>query len=210
MSDEVLTKNQRGHTANDVVKASKLIKEHGFSLGLQMMTGLYGSNPNLDYDTAQAFVDLNPDTVRVYPTVVLAGTDLQRKMQSGDYIAPNVDQTVPLVARIINLFEANNIEIIRLGLHASEQVATEMIGGCYHPAFGELCKSHNYLTQITKRLQALGGSEYILTIHHTKASQVLGQRRSNLQKLTDMGYEINVQVSKTELAGGQHYIIDKA
>ena len=40
MCDAVLQMNNRGHTVTDVINASKLIKEHGFSLGLQMMTGL--------------------------------------------------------------------------------------------------------------------------------------------------------------------------
>ena len=41
MSDEVLTANERGHSAEDVRRASRLIRESGISLGLQMMTGLY-------------------------------------------------------------------------------------------------------------------------------------------------------------------------
>ena len=41
MNDEVLTANRRGHTAQDVRRASRLIKQSGFELGLQMMTGLY-------------------------------------------------------------------------------------------------------------------------------------------------------------------------
>ena len=44
MDDRVLVLNQRGHTAQDVVNASRMIREYGFSLGLQMMTGLYGSS----------------------------------------------------------------------------------------------------------------------------------------------------------------------
>ena len=70
MSDEVLSQNERGHSAEDVRKASRLIKACGFELGLQMMTGLYGSSDDLDRMTAEEFIKLKPDTVRIYPTIV--------------------------------------------------------------------------------------------------------------------------------------------
>ena len=38
LNDRVLKLNNRGHSAQDVVKASTLIKKHGFELGLQIMT----------------------------------------------------------------------------------------------------------------------------------------------------------------------------
>ncbi len=44
MDDDVLRLNLRGHTAEDVLSASHAIRESGFELGLQMMTGLYGSD----------------------------------------------------------------------------------------------------------------------------------------------------------------------
>lgn len=53
MDDRVLVLNQRGHTAQDVVNASRMIREYGFSLGLQMMTGLYGSSPESDWQTGK-------------------------------------------------------------------------------------------------------------------------------------------------------------
>ena len=71
MDDRVLVLNQRGHTAQDVVNASRMIREYGFSLGLQMMTGLYGSSPESDWQTGKKLVLCKPDCVRIYPTVVL-------------------------------------------------------------------------------------------------------------------------------------------
>ena len=54
MDDRVLRCNARGHTPRDVESASRLIAAYGFELGLQMMTGLYGSTPDEDFVTAQA------------------------------------------------------------------------------------------------------------------------------------------------------------
>ena len=62
MCDDVLLANRRGHTTDDVRKASKLIKEYGFELGLQMMTGLYKSDFAKDEYTACEIIKLKPDT----------------------------------------------------------------------------------------------------------------------------------------------------
>ena len=57
MNDEVLTANRRGHTAEDVRRASRLIKQSGFELGLQMMVGLYKSTPKDESDTIDKIID---------------------------------------------------------------------------------------------------------------------------------------------------------
>ncbi|MDE5996269.1 MAG: radical SAM protein, partial [Eubacterium sp.] len=85
MNDEVLSANLRGHTADDVRNASKLIKEYGFELGLQMMTDLYLSTPEMDIETAKEIIKLDPDTVRIYPTVTLKNTYLEKLMNEGKY-----------------------------------------------------------------------------------------------------------------------------
>lgn len=61
MNDGVLLANERGHTACDVINASSMIKSFGFSLGLQMMVGLYKSTPDIDIETAKKLIELSPD-----------------------------------------------------------------------------------------------------------------------------------------------------
>ena len=73
---EVLRLNRRGHTAQDTRRAAALIKGAGLELGLQMMTGLYGSTPEKDLDTARQLIAMGPDTARIYPTIVLEHTEL--------------------------------------------------------------------------------------------------------------------------------------
>ena len=91
MCDDVLTANKRGHSALDSVNASLLIKKYGFSLGLQMMTGLYKSSDEKDIYTAHKIADLQPDTVRIYPTIVMRGTELAQLYQNGLYIPQTLE-----------------------------------------------------------------------------------------------------------------------
>ena len=129
MRDEVLSMNRRGHTALDVVNASQLIKKYSFSLGLQMMTGLYGDDNHGARYTARQLAALRPDTVRIYPTVVLEGTELAEKMRSGEYTPQGYEDAARLCAGLLRYFEQRGINVIKLGLHASEGVECSMVGG---------------------------------------------------------------------------------
>ncbi|MEG1777968.1 MAG: radical SAM protein, partial [Angelakisella sp.] len=156
MDDRVLAMNRRGHTAQSVRDASALIKEYGFSLGLQMMTGLYGADEASDYATGLELCALSPDTVRIYPTVLLEGTQLAEEFRRGSYTPPTVEQTIPLCVRLLELFESRHIKIIRLGLQASETLSAQVLGGCYHPALGELCQGERYYNNMLAEIQQMG------------------------------------------------------
>ncbi|MGN1202728.1 MAG: elongator complex protein 3, partial [Eubacterium sp.] len=98
MDNGVLQANRRGHTAEDVVNASKLIKSYGFELGLQMMTGLYTDTEEKCIETAKKIIDLAPDTVRIYPTVVLKDTYLAELYEKELYKPLNADESAELCA----------------------------------------------------------------------------------------------------------------
>jgi histone acetyltransferase (RNA polymerase elongator complex component) len=195
MNDEVLTLNKRGHTALDIINAAKLIKGRfelfKFSLGLQMMTGMYGSTPETDMQTAKEIVKLSPDTVRIYPTVVIRDTELERVWDS----ELSFDEMVSEVAKIVLLFEEANIRIIRVGLHASETLEADMTGGYYHPAFGELVENEIFCRQIAEKLRDHG--RYEIYVHPKNISKAIGQKSINKVKLSLLGYDITVRPNET-------------
>jgi histone acetyltransferase (RNA polymerase elongator complex component) len=154
MSDTVLSANERGHTADDVRKASWLIKAYGFELGLQMMVGLYKSTEQDELYTVQEIIKLKPDTVRIYPVVILKGTRLAELYLSGKYKVMSLDRAVELCADMLEKFESNGIRVIRLGLHASENVEKDAVGGLYHPAMRELCESRIFRQKAEKHFHA--------------------------------------------------------
>ena len=81
----ILEKSKRGHTFEDVRKASKLIRRYGFTLGHQMMIGLPESSKNDEIKTAKDLIKLKPKIVRIYPVLVINGTRLEEDYNSGDY-----------------------------------------------------------------------------------------------------------------------------
>lgn len=177
MCDEVLEANNRGHYSSDVYNSCNLIKRSGFELGLQMMTGLYKSNFEKDLFTAKEFVKLNPDTVRVYPTVVLKNTMLEKLYLEGKYIPLTVENAAKQGADILKLFYDNNINVIRFGLHSIDKDC--FVAGAFHPALSELAQSYIYRELFEKAFEKSGC--YTVFVKNTELSKAKGQKKSNIE-----------------------------
>lgn len=206
MDDYVLKTNDRGHTAQDIINASKLIKSYSFELGLQMMVGLYGSTPELDIRSAEAIIKLNPDTVRIYPVVILKNTKLGFLYKSGEYIPYKLDDAIKLCSQIMQMFNRADIKIIKLGLHASELVESEMLGGIYHPAFRELCENEIFFNIICSKLENNKSKDVTVLVARRSVSKAIGQNKKNIRKLQDAGFNVKIGFSD-ELAGFEVKIV---
>ena len=193
MCDTVLEKNRRGHTVDDIKNASALIKQSGISLGLQMMTGLYGSDDEKDIFTAEQIIKLKPDTVRIYPTVVLKDTHLSELYKKGEYAPPTLESAVELAAKLLLMFKENDIKVIRTGLHTIEN--DKYVAGPWHPSFKELCDAEIFLEKAKNQLKTKGN--YTAFVHPKSVSKMVGQKRSNIKKLEQLGFFITVKSDDT-------------
>lgn len=192
MSDRILFMNDRGHDAQSVRKASSLIKSFSFELGLQMMTGLYGSSEEDDINTAKELIKLSPATVRIYPTITLENTRLADLYRSGEYNPLSLEATVNLVSKLIPMFEENGIRVIRVGLHASEEMDVR-VAGPYHPAFKELCISEILFNKISDELlkkREPSDEEIIIKCSPKLLSACIGQKKANVGKFKKLGYNV--------------------
>lgn len=192
MSDEVLSRNRRGHTAMQVKDAAKRIRKAGFSLGLQMMVGLYGADAESDLETAKQLIALSPDTVRIYPTVILKNTLLEKLYLSGEYRPMDFEECVSLCARLLLMFEEAGIRVIRLGLQETAGMKEQVVGGFYHPAFRELCENRIYRDRALELLQGSRLAKAELLVAPRAISKMVGQKRSNLSFLREQGYDCRV------------------
>lgn len=190
MDDEVLRKNLRGHTSSDAENAVKILRSFGFETGLQMMTGLYGSSTEKDMETAEKIIALKPDTVRIYPTIVLENTLLEKKYKAGEYKVMSLDETVELASKLLMMFEENDIAVIRTGLHSGGNVEEGYVAGAYHPAFKELCESRIYLEKINEQIRKLSASDIVISVPKGALSQAIGQKKSNKKRIENMGFSV--------------------
>lgn len=188
MDDGVLAANRRGHTAEDTRTAAGLICRAGLELGLQMMTGLYTDTDEKALETAGEFLKLGPATVRVYPTIVLPGTELYRLYKAGEYRPQELSEAVELCAKLLELFEGAGVRVIRMGLHPGRELEERMAAGPYHQAFRQLVESRRLLLKLLERLGEPG--EYQVMVNPRDISTVLGQGRENVRRLEAEGYAV--------------------
>ena len=195
LSDEVLARNHRGHTAEDVRQAVSAIRGFGgFSLGLQVMAGLPGDSRETWNTTMTEVLCLAPDTLRIYPTVVLQGTELERLTREGLYTPLSVEEAVEWTAPWLPRLEQAGIRVIRVGLHASRSLEERLAGGAYHPAFRELCEGYLYREILEKALRAYPpGTPLTAFVAPRELSKALGQKRANLLWAAEQGYSLIIR-----------------
>ncbi len=189
LDNEVLKLSERGHDKNAVLKASKLIKQKDFFLGIQLMPGLPGDNEEKIIKTVKKVIEIEPNIVRIYPTVVIKGTVLEKMYLKGDYEPLSLKKAINISSKMYKMFITNGIEVIRIGLQPTKDLLNgdNVVAGPFHPAFGELVKNRvafDYLCDIIEDFKELNPSKIIkILIPYNKASIYLGQKKINYKEL---------------------------
>ena len=201
----ILKRSKRGHTFEDVKKASKLIRWYGFTLGHQIMIGLPESNRIDEINTAKALIKLKPKIVRIYPVLVIKGTELEKEYNDGLYEPLTVTQAIEISKEITELFESKNINVIRIGLQNTEEISdpqnknSEVVAGPFHPAFRQLVESSIWYDRIVKKIKKLNMKvkEVEITVNPQDVNNVIGHKKENAKKLKEI-YDVNLIVKQDE------------
>lgn len=214
MDDEVLELNKRGHTSKDVENASKLIKEYGFILGHQVMIGLYGDTELKDIETVNKLIRLQPDIARIYPVMVIKDTPLCEMYEKGEFISWSLEKYVIISKKLLLLFQKNGINVIRVGLQATDNIALhkDIKSESYHPAFRELVESSILYDMFAYYIEHLGLEESTLEIivNPSQVSKVIGQRGSNIKELKENFKLENLHISQKSGLNKNEYILKTA
>ena len=204
-NDYILKKAGRGHTFEDVVKASKLIRWYGFDLGHQMMVGLPESTTVDEINTAKQLIKLKPKMVRIYPVLVIKNTKLEKDYNEGKYKPLTVTQAVEVCKELVKLFVKKHIEVIRIGLQPTDTITnpdndkSEVVAGPFHPAFRQLVESGMWYDVIVEKIKKLNTKvkEVVVTVNPADVNNVIGQRKDNINNLRDV-YDVNLIVKADE------------
>ena len=203
MVSEVLSLNERRMTASDTINAVSLIRKYDFSLGIQMMTSMYGSTAEYDLFTAKEIIKLSPDFVRIYPTVVIGDTKLYELYKAGKYKTKTLSETVDICAQIYKLFCEADIPVIRLGLMSSDEIRSDKVIGAYHEAFGELVMSKYYYEIISEMIGDKKGKTLIIKAPEALKSKIIGHKKENYvnfkKQFENIKYIENIGSSELEV-----------
>lgn len=209
MCDRVLELSGRGHDSAAVENASKLIKAAGFDLILQMMTGLPGDTDESCIESAKRIIALEPDGVRIYPTVIVRDTVLCDMWRTGTYREHTVEDAVRICAKIVPLFNEAGIPIIRMGLNPTEELSGgDALGGAYHPALGELVFSRIMLQKARELLaEVKPGSRVVLGVSRSDVSKMIGQHRCNVKALMSELSLAELKIHEASVKSGEIRIV---
>jgi len=103
LSDDVYRLVRRGHGVEAVVQATARLREHGFKVYYHWMPGLPGATPEMDLELSKMlFADerFKPDGLKLYPTMVVAGTELEKWYREGRYQPYDGDTMIGLIVKI--------------------------------------------------------------------------------------------------------------
>ncbi len=202
MDDGVLMKANRGHSSEAVRRASKLIKEWGFTLGLQMMTGLPGDTREKSMETAKSFLRLGAEETRIYPTLVMKNTALARLFEEGRYSPQSLEEAVSLGAELYGVFLKAGVKVLRIGLSDSSELKESCVAGPYHPAIGELVKSRYIRGELEKYIEK---GRLDVTAPKSKISKIIGNKRCNAEYFARKGVKFTVaSVGEGVWVNGNH------
>jgi len=202
-NDYILKKCRRGHTFEDVKKASKLIRRFGFTLGHQMMVGLPESTRLDELNTAKDLAKLKPKIIRLYPVLVIRNTELEDEYKKGEYEPVTLTQAVEVCKELYYFFEKKKIKVIRIGLQNTDLISnpdnieSEVVAGPYHEAFGQLVEDSIWYDNILNKIKKFNTKviEAEIEVNPINVNNVVGHKKENLKKLKDT-YDMKLKIKQ--------------
>jgi histone acetyltransferase (RNA polymerase elongator complex component) len=188
MDDDVLRMTRRGHTAGDTEKAAGLLRQHGFKVGIQLMPGLPGDSEERFCTTVQKVIQIKPDMVRLYPVIVIRGTELAQWFVKGTYQPLSLEGAVRVCSESCLGLEDAGIPVIRIGLMASPSLCGrgQVLGGPWHESFGHLVRSEMYRRRIEPFLPGPGEAKRIsIRIPSKEISLLRGHRNEGIRSIEE-------------------------
>ncbi|MEE4256489.1 MAG: radical SAM protein [Bacteroidales bacterium] len=185
MVEEVLLASHRGHTAEDTIKASGMIKDAHIRLGLQMMIGLPGDHAEYDLETARAFVELEASDARIYPTLVIKGTALEKMYLDEKYSPLSMEEAAERSSAVFRILEGGGVKVIKMGLHPSEGflVGDDLVAGPFHEAFRELVMTKIWAAELKPLMNTTDHRHLEIEVSPKQFNFAIGHAAKNKKEL---------------------------
>ena len=202
-NDYILKRIGEKYNLQDIKKASKMIKWNGFRLGYHMMVGLPESTRIDEVNTAKELIKLKPKMVRIYTTLVIKNTQLEKEYEEGKYKPLSIVQAVEICKDLVRMFADKNIDILNVGISAEDEAelnkTSKIISGPCHPAFRQLVESAMWYDAIVEKIKKLNVKvkEVEVTVNPKDSDNVIGHKKENVQKLKEL-YDVDLVLNQNE------------
>ena len=183
--ETILKRIKRGHTLDRVGEATRLLKDSGIKVCYHFMPNLPGSNPDLDLHMAHLMYEdirFKPDFVKIYPAQVIAGTEMYREWERGEFepydddllkdVLKNIKKITPPFVRIDRLVRDISKKWVSAGTSATNmrqyiQQEMKQEGWSCKCIRCREAKSRDLVANPelrTLEIETLGGKEILLTM----------------------------------------------
>lgn len=182
LDNEILNANERGHSKEDSIMASKLIKDYGFKLGHQIMPGLYKDSSDKAIKTGLESIKMNPDMVRIYPTLVIKDTKLEKLYKEGLYKPLSLDEAIEISSRLYMIYSYKKIPVIRIGLQPTENIneKKDVVAGPFHPSIRQLVETNIHKIYLEELINKYRLKDKIkIHISNREISIISGNKKAN-------------------------------
>jgi histone acetyltransferase (RNA polymerase elongator complex component) len=165
-----------------VQSAVSEIRKKRFRLGLQLMPGLPGDTEKRFQKSVKDVINLGPDFVRIYPTLVIKNTGLFDMYKQGTFTPWEMERMIEAVKEAVVQFEDAGIRVIRVGLYPDQSLLNNFVDGPFHPSFRYLVDSRIARDRMIHVIQTLKVIPPSITfrVPARKLSQYVGHKKENL------------------------------
>ncbi|MBE6070965.1 MAG: radical SAM protein [Clostridium butyricum] len=209
LDEDVLKKAGRGHTVEDVIKASKLIKEYGIVLGHQIMPGLPGDTFDTDIKTVKLSLQMKPDICRIYPSLVIKDTPMETMYKRNIYTPYTLEEAVDISKVMYDMYKSSGVNVIRIGLQPTDSIAEgkDVVSGPFHPAFRELVEGSLIVDKIIENSK--NNNEFTIEVNPRDLSKLYANKKLYFSKLSAINKKVTVKQSDEILRGNIKLLLDK-
>jgi len=209
LDEDVLKKAGRGHTVEDVIKASKLIKEYGIVLVHQIMPGLPGDTFDTDIKTVKLSLQMKPDICRIYPSLVIKDTPMETMYKRNIYTRYTLEEAVDISKVMYDMYKSSGVNVIRIGLQPTDSIAEgkDVVSGPFHPAFRELVEGSLIVDKIIENSK--NNNEFTIEVNPRDLSKLYANKKLYFSKLSAINKKVTVKQSDEILRGNIKLLLDK-
>ena len=194
--NEVLIHSKRGYTAEEALQACDLVQRNDFHLGIHLMLGLPGDTPDKSIESARTAARLQPDLVRLHPTLVLKDTELARMYQRREFSTWSLDKMIDTLCTIVMLLEKKHISIGRIGLQMTSAMREQgaIVAGEAFRHLRDRCMSRIFRDKMINALDTQKGN-VTLSVHPKELAFAIGYKKENLLFLCEKYPELRVRIT---------------
>lgn len=201
----ILKKYKANFEIEDIKKASKLIKRNRMNLGYQLMVGFPDSTKIDEIESAKLLLKFKPSLVRIYPVLVIEGTELAEEYKNKEYDPLTLPQAIERCKELIYIFNKKKIKAITVGnmdeknLNIGQKDEIKIIAGPTHKDFAQLVEDSIWYDSIVGKIKKYNSKvkEVKVEVHPTNINNVIGYERENIEKFKEL-YSVEMQVTPNE------------